>query len=279
MSLSLLPSPPRLLHRQLRRELWFGTPLLLLSLSNIFLACLLALFLCLTYGIGLSSLRANFQETLRVSSQIHEVGWKPLPSGGSVGMVSAQVMINEKVLTVYGYGPATESAKVGDPVDILIPKRQTGQARLGGFHSHPVEASQIFFLALLFAIPGLGLGLLSFARSFRRQKLLIWGEVKLGRKTKTLPLPRPLKDKDLVRWEYESPKGPKTFWCLQDKAAGTSELLFYRNSAAALHSLLSEIELEHGKVKSGAQLGKLYLRCNLIALSGTLSLLLLFLFT
>ena len=279
MSEALLPAPPRHLHRQLRRELWFGHPLLLMGLSNIFLVSLLTLLLFLIYGLGLSSLRAKYQEAIRVNSLIHEVGDKALPSGGTVRMVSAQLKINQVIVTVYGYGPKTEFAKVGDPVEIVVPKTQTRHARLVGFHTHPVEAGKILWLVLLLAVPGLVLCPLSLVFSFRKQKLLQLGDEKLGRITKSIPLPRPLKDKELVRWEYDSSEGIKSFWCVQDKGTENRELLVYRKTAAALHNLLDKPMFEQGQLQSGALIGKYCLRLNLLSALGIALLVTLFLFT
>lgn len=269
-----LPPPPRELQPGLRRQLTFGVPSLLLAQILSFCVLLAIFLLFLIYGVGLQRYLASRGKNVSVESQISEVKMLNLPSGERVPCVVAPVVVNEQQLDVLGFGEKTQEAQVGDPVTILIPAAQPKFARLETFQSRPIKVGALLGISLLFWIPSVVLVLVSLHRSKRRLKLLQHGQEIQGKVVRKIPLPRPLKDHVLARWQIESEKGKtRQFWSLQKSDLEKPVLLRVGEHAGLLERLLPDYHIEQGQLTHSAKLPQAYLLLNGLLLISQLVLL------
>ena len=235
-----LPAPPRTVDKSTTRSLVWGSHGMLFAQALTLLVSTALLFLLLLYHNGFSAIRARHGPTTEVTSQVQTVEDEWLASGGKTRVAMAPVKINETVLEVKGYGPAAEQARVGDEVALIIPRKRPGESYLKGFWPQPVSPLVLLQFALLFYLPGWIVGGISLVRARTQQRLLIEGEEVQAEKRKTLPLPRPLKDKVLARWTYH--KGKHSFWCLQDAQLQNETVLADGSKALLLESLPVQLD-------------------------------------
>ncbi|MFA5508842.1 MAG: hypothetical protein WC314_24710 [Vulcanimicrobiota bacterium] len=266
----LLPETPRTVQPRLRRVLWWGSPLMTFSALTTFLVVFAALFLFVLYGVPARALWSSSGEQVRVTSQVSRKETKTLPGGDRVGVVWAPVRVNETVIEARGYGPETDRLEIGDPVEIVIPESDPRAAWLEGFQPYPVQPRVLLTTAGLFLLPALLVALWSLFRTRRTIALLTRGVECRGSRLRTIPLPRPLKDKALVRWEFSSPQGEGRFWTLQSAEEKKPVLLVADGKAAVLPNLLPHPVLDDGTVGSDAFLPRFCLGLNttLAALCG-----------
>jgi hypothetical protein len=243
-----LPEPPRTLAPTLRRNLWWGAPSTVFSMSNLFLVLLSALFMFQLYGISTRDLLPFGTEFVRVTSQIVEKQTETLPSGGDVSVVMAPVKVNDVLLEVRGYGPMAETSEKGDSVEILVPKGRPSDARLAGYDAYPVRPQTLVTLSILFFGPGLVVAAFSWFNVRRRRRLLIAGEEIRGTQLRRIPLPRPLKDMVFARWEYDHNGQSGRFWALQKADLEKPSLLVCGGRAAVLPSLIPDLELNGDEI-------------------------------
>ena len=268
MKEAVLPAAPRVLAPGLEKKLWWGTALMLFALSSISLVLVATLFMFLLYGIPASALLGSGPDVVRVTSQISRKEKETLPAGDRLSVVWAPVRVNEAVIEARGYGPAAEAAEIGDSVEILVPKSNPAAATLEGFQAYPVRPETLLLFAGLFMIPGAATALFAWLRGRRSRALLTEGVEILGDRLRTVPLPRPLKDMALVRWEYSSEGVTGRLWVLQKADWKRPPLLVAGGNAALLHSLLSEPMVQDGLVGDGSRLRKVFgvLNSGLLAL-------------
>jgi hypothetical protein len=246
-----IPDPPRTLKQGAKKGLWLGRPFLLLGVLISLLVSLGVFFLMVTYGTGFSYLRSGWSESVRVQSHLSGRDKERLSSGGMVAFVEAQVKVNERIITVKGYGPAVESAKVGDVVTINIPTTDTDASNLVGFWSRPVTPTLILSFALWFYGPAALAMLWSVRRSYQDRRLLLHGLECQGKRVRVIPLPRPVRDHQLTRWEYKSPEQEhRRFWSFDRVDLEDPILLADRRAAAVLDNLLPECTVEDDQLVS-----------------------------
>jgi hypothetical protein len=235
-----LSDPPRALSPQLSRNLWWGTPSMVFSMTNFFTVLLSALFMFLIYGIPVGALLPQSTDSVRVTSQIQEKESELLPSGGKVSVVMAPVKVNDVVIEVRGYGPKAEVSEKGDSVEIAVPRAHPTEAELVGFDRYPVKPKTLLILFVLFSGPGLLVAVFSWRSARRKRKLLTCGRETQGKRLRRIPLPRPLKDMVLVRWEYSSDGDTGRFWTLQKAELENPPLVVAGSLAAVRPNLLPE---------------------------------------
>lgn len=243
-----LSDPPRELSKELHTVLRWGSIGQLIGQSFVFLVTLALLFLLVVYDLGLSSLMAVVGESVRVESTIESVDDEYLPSGGQVRVCEALVKVNQTVLRIRGFGPKAESAKVGQKVTLVIPKQAPNQAYIDGFWRRAVSLPFLLEIAFLFYLPGLFLILFSGLKARRFHSILTEGKLIKADKVKSIPLPRPLKDRVLAKWSYDS--GSKHFWCLQEAEPDSETVLCINGRAMLMEALPVEVQ-DEGFVTKG----------------------------
>ena len=236
---ALLPAPPRTLAPGLSKRLWWGTALMGFGMGTITLVLVATLFLFLLYELPASALISSTPEVVKVESQITRKEIETLPAGDRVSVVWAPVKVNETVIEAKGYGASAETAQVGDPVEIWVPKDEPSAATLHGFQAYPVRPHTLLVFAALFMVPGLLSALWAWTRARRARFLLIEGVECGGTRLKTIPLPRPLKDMAVVRWEYSVEGTVGRLWALQNVEWKKPSLLVAAGKAALLNNLLT----------------------------------------
>lgn len=257
-----LPEPPRTLSRELRRNLWWGTPAMVFATANLFLVLLATLFMFVLYEIPVGALWPASGETVKVTSEIVRKEVETLPSGGEVTFAVAPVKVNEVVIEARGYGPRAESCKEGETVEISVPKANPAGAWLVGFERYPVRPQTLVLLGLLFTLPGVVAAAYSIVAAAGKRDLLITGEESRGKQLRKIPLPRPLKDMALVRWEYSYPGGTGRFWTLQNRSLEKPALLVNERRAAVLSNLLAHPSVDGEGLASLSKLEKLFAGLN-----------------
>lgn len=264
--MSELPAPPRNLSKNTRQRLYLGRPLLLFSLIAASLVSLGMVFLMATYGLEVSDLFAPTQ-TVTAESKLSKLESEFL-AGERVPVAIAPVEVNGVLLEVRGYGPKVSQSKVGDAVTIVIPKSAPHRAGLQGFWRKPARLKTLLGISIFFYLPLLVLLAGSLKRSRSTSRLLTEGEICQGRQIKTINLPRPLADHQLVRWEAEG----KKFWTLSLKELEDPTLLKLGSERALLESHLPEWELKSGTIFDLSPWSKLFTGTSkfFISLNGAL---------
>ena len=271
---------PRPVSRRAKLGIWFGQPLYLISAAEMLLVTLGLLMLFLTYGMGFSYLVLLSGDSVEVESTVAEVKQERLASGGLAYMTTAQVKVNEKVVTAFGFGPPAETSKVGDSVTIVVPKAAPSHAYLKGFWPKPVSPGILLQLAIWFYLPGV-LGLfLSAQRSWSSHNLLQLGQVTKGKKTKSIGLPRPLKDKELSRWQYLDEEGTeRAFWTVQNRELVNPTVLVRGRRAGLAESMLPGWELKDASLHCQNFWQKIFTYLSLVLMLFQILLVILFFFT
>jgi hypothetical protein len=224
------------------------------------------LFLFFTYDIGFQDLTLSWRDTVKVTSQISEVGQEFLVGGGRADVVKSLVKVNEQTLTVVGYGPRAEEARVGESVEILVPKHAPGKAWLEGYWAHPVASSLVLRLALWFSAIPLLLLVTGFIRGRQKLVLLVEGEPYRGEAKRQVSLPRPLKDYRVSRVTYRTDAGKEhRFWTLLNESEEEPLVLVKGRKAGVLSRLLSHHRI-HGEVLTDDSLVRKILFKSVVAL-------------
>jgi hypothetical protein len=258
----LLPAPPRTLAPGLGRRLWWGTALTVFGMSTITLVWVATLFMFLLYEIPSSALISSDREVVKVESQIIRKEKETLPAGDRVSVVWAPVRVNETVIEAKGYGSAAETAQIGDNVEIWVPKNEPSAATLHGFQAYPVRPHTLLVFAVLFMAPGLLSILWAWSRARRSRFLLTEGLECQGDRLKTIPLPRPLKDMAVVKWEYSVEGADGRIWALQNADWKNPPLLVAKSKAALLNNLLSSPVVQDEQVDDESRLSRFFAGVN-----------------
>lgn len=260
--------------------LWFGQPLYLLSSVGLLLVTLGLLMLFLTYEMGFSYLVSLSGESVEVPATISEIKKERLQSGGLAYMATAQVRVNEVVVTAFGFGPSAEMASPGDAVTIVVPKAAPKLAYLKDFWPKPVSPGLLLRFSLWFYIPGIAGLFWSAYRSWRAHNLIQLGFETTGERSKKFGLPRPLKDKQLSRWHFEDSKGKKrSFWTLQPLQLENPTLLSRGTQAALLELLLPNWEMTNGAIDCGHFWRSVFVKLSIAVMVFQLLLVVLFFLT
>ena len=159
-------------------------------------------------------------------------------------MVVAPVKVNDVMIEVRGYGPQAEASEKGDTVEIEVPRRHPTDARIVGFNRYPVRPVTLITLGFLFIVPGVLVALWSWVGVRRKRVLLTLGREVRGTALRRIPLPRPLKDMVVVRWEYTFGEETRRFWALQKANVEKPRLLVVDGRAGVLANLLPEPEFD-----------------------------------
>ncbi len=257
-----LPTPPRSISRGLGKRLWWGTPLMLFGMATVTLVLVATLFMFLLYQVPAAALFPSNREVVKVDSQIVRKEMETLPAGDRVSVVWAPVKVNETVIEARGYGAAAETAQVGDAVEIWVPKNDPSAATLNGFQVYPVRPNTLVVFAGLFMIPGFLSAVWAWSRARKARFLITKGSECLGTRLRTIPLPRPLKDMAVVRWEYSVDGADRRLWTLQKAEWKRPPLLVAGGKAALLNNLLSHPTEIDGEVDDESKLSRVLAGLN-----------------
>lgn len=235
---------------------------MLFAMATTSLVLMATLFMFLLYEIPATALLSSTPEVVKVDSQIVRKEVETLPAGDRVSVVWAPVKVNETVIEAKGYGAAAESAEIGDSVEIWIPKDEPTAATLHGFQAYAVRPHTLIVFAGLFMVPGFLSTLWAWIRARRARFLLTEGRECAGTRLRTVPLPRPLRDMAVVRWEYSAEGSGGRLWALQMADWKKPPILVAGGKAALLNNLISNPVVDDGVVDDESRLSRVLARLN-----------------
>ena len=279
--MSRLPPIPRRLSRDAKWVLWTGSPLYFLSAACFFLVTLVLFTFLLAYQAGFHNLVVLSSESVSVRAKISGIEGIVFLTGGSAKAARAQVLVNGSVVDAMGHGPLAELAQIGDEVTVIVPKLDPRSAYLEGFWPRIVSPWLLFQLAGLFSLPAIfGLAFCSH-RAWRAHSLLQFGSEAEGKIIRTFPLPRPFRDKQIVRWEAqdEASQAASNFWTIQPKELAESTILKRGKQLGLAESLLPGWELQGKLLHTRHSWGKICAGLSTVLMVFQLILVLLFLTT
>lgn len=196
--LSLAP-PPRRLPASMQRHLLFGHPLLLLGSLAVTMASFLIWLLVAAYGIGFSSVVSVWRPHTPIPARVESSQPVELVTGETVQRTSALFAHQGDTWRAVGYGQTP--LQQGDATTVTLPDGAPGQAFIQGLQKFALPLRDLVRVAVFVLAPGAIVLLWGLALGWREQRLAVHGKLLSAERRSRWPLPRPLAELYLERYE------------------------------------------------------------------------------